>query len=175
VVSDSFISRWSKRKIEGSENTNSEVGLTPEAVEPSTEDIPLNELAEQETTQIDDTDNKQQPESIASLLASQAAKETKKAALRQLFLGGEFSEVDRLNDYDHDYSSVKPLASEVAQKLREWVNNSSEQEMETESQEKSHTDDGLIAQQEQTENSAESIDDFSSVEDEQLNETKNTT
>lgn len=171
MVSDSFVSRWSKRKIEGSEEEKPIVEDQLEIIKPDSEETLLPTQAESEITKIDETDNNKQPGSIASLLASQAAKETKKAALRQLFLSGEFSEVDRLNDYDHDYSSVKPLASEVAQKLREWVNHSSEQELE--SQDKSPTNDGLIAQRDQAENRAESIDD--PAEDDALSETKNTT
>ncbi len=109
-----FISRWSKRKLEEIEHS------------PPTDD-PL----QLEDTQVDepvqDTEPEQDKEpSIAGLLASHAAQETKKLALRKLFLSGEFSEVDRLNDYDHDYSAVKPLASEIAQQLREWWKNSEE-------------------------------------------------
>ncbi|MCL9776783.1 DUF3306 domain-containing protein [Vibrio methylphosphonaticus] len=49
-------------------------------------------------------------------------KAAKKAALRKMFLSPEFNVVDRLNDYDHDYAAVKPLAAGVAETLREWVN-----------------------------------------------------
>ncbi|TNF10743.1 MAG: DUF3306 domain-containing protein, partial [Vibrionaceae bacterium] len=52
----------------------------------------------------------------------EATQQVKKAALRKLFLSGEFSEVDRLNDYDHDYTAVKSLSAEVAQGLRDWMN-----------------------------------------------------
>ncbi|MGF1749575.1 DUF3306 domain-containing protein [Vibrio cionasavignyae] len=48
-------------------------------------------------------------------------KAAKKAALRKMFLSPEFNVVDRLNDYDHDYAAVKPLAAGVAETLREWV------------------------------------------------------
>jgi hypothetical protein len=33
----------------------------------------------------------------------------------------EFNVVDGLNDYDHDYASVKSLSSDVAATLRNWV------------------------------------------------------
>ncbi|MDN3684796.1 DUF3306 domain-containing protein [Vibrio sinaloensis] len=77
---------------------------------------------------IDSQDIENEP-SVASLLASEVESSVKKAALRKLFLSGEFSEVDRLNDYDHDYQSVKSLSSEVAGKLRDWLN---QEESETE-------------------------------------------
>ena len=66
--------------------------------------------------------------SLAQLLASGAEAGAKKAAMRKLFLSGEFSEVDRLNDYDHDYSSVKSLTTEAASKLRNWVNEKLEED-----------------------------------------------
>ena len=68
---------------------------------------------------------------MAALLVSEAESAVKKAALRKLFLSGEFSEVDRLNDYDHDYKAVKSLSTDVAAKLREWVNQDDEQENST--------------------------------------------
>jgi hypothetical protein len=60
--------------------------------------------------------------SISQLLANtEVDKAVKKAALRKLFMQPEFNVVDGLNDYDHDYSAVKPLATEVAETLRGWV------------------------------------------------------
>lgn len=58
---------------------------------------------------------------IAELLTTGAEASVKKAALRKLFLSGEFSEVDALNDYDHDYKAVKTLSKEVAETLRGWA------------------------------------------------------
>lgn len=58
---------------------------------------------------------------VAELLTAGAEASVKKAALRKLFLSGEFSEVDALNDYDHDYKAVKTLSKEVAETLRGWA------------------------------------------------------
>ncbi|EEW09555.1 hypothetical protein SX4_3754 [Vibrio mimicus SX-4] len=58
--------------------------------------------------------------SVASLLVSGASQELKKAALRKLFLSGEFSEVCMLDDYNTDFSNTATLTTEVAQTLRQW-------------------------------------------------------
>ncbi|EGA68914.1 hypothetical protein VISI1226_20959 [Vibrio sinaloensis DSM 21326] len=125
-MATSFLSRWSQRKLEQDTDadTVSEQSDT-EAQEPEV-------LTQQEPIEleghIDSQDIENEP-SVASLLASEVESSVKKAALRKLFLSGEFSEVDRLNDYDHDYQSVKSLSSEVAGKLRDWLN---QEESETE-------------------------------------------
>lgn len=121
-VATSFLSRWSQRKLEQDTDadTVSEQSDT-EAHEPEV-------LTQQEPIELESQDIENEP-SVASLLASEVESSVKKAALRKLFLSGEFSEVDRLNDYDHDYQSVKSLSSEVAGKLRDWLN---QEESETE-------------------------------------------
>lgn len=169
MASDNFLSRWSKRKIEGPEETEPlepiDLADNELVVEQSVDDSAI----EIESVQSDDSDNSdEKPQSIASLLASQAAKETKKAALRKLFFSGEFSEVDRLNDYDHDYSSVKPLSSEVAEQLRQWWSDVEQP-----------TDDIVQESSDVEQNDAESIieqqSDTELAEQESNSETKNTT
>jgi len=132
-VATSFLSRWSKRKLEGDE-----VGQqSPDTEQVPTQDEPHNEV---ETDVIDDgaididervsNDTDESDTSVAALLASEAESTVKKAALRKLFLSGEFSAVDGLNDYDHDYKAVKSLSTEVASKLRDWMNAEEEPEQE---------------------------------------------
>jgi len=72
--------------------------------------------------------------SVAGLLASGAKGAVKKQALRQLFLSGEFSEVDNLNDYDHDYKAVKSLSQDAAQHLRNWLNEKTDEEAQLDEQ-----------------------------------------
>ncbi|OAJ94416.1 DUF3306 domain-containing protein [Vibrio bivalvicida] len=140
-MATSFFNRWSKKKLEG-ENApqdeplaeldqdvvfaESETAGEPEtALEPSTQEV---EAAEQPET------------NIASLLTSEAESAVKKAALRKLFLSGQFSEIDGLNDYDHDYKAVKSLSSDVAEKLRDWMQ-SDEEEVDNNTQMTSSDDD----------------------------------
>ncbi|WFB46626.1 DUF3306 domain-containing protein [Vibrio coralliilyticus] len=117
----SFISRWSKRKLDGEQDQNA-----------SLFELPSEEVVEQAEGDDGSTDNELEQDSeetsVAALLVSEAESAVKKAALRKLFLSGEFSEVDRLNDYDHDYKAVKSLSTDVAAKLREWVSQDDEQE-----------------------------------------------
>ncbi|MEF1253952.1 DUF3306 domain-containing protein [Vibrio sp. M260112] len=119
-MATSFLSRWSQRKLDaqGSEPELVESGEStnlPDNADSSLElapDIPEQQSAEASESEL----------SVASLLTSEVESAVKKAALRKLFLSGQFSEIDGLNDYDHDYKAVKNLSSEVASKLREWVN-----------------------------------------------------
>lgn len=139
-MATNFLNRWSQRKLDSStqeqtkshqlEQSEHNSGLANTSVHQQAEpagtltdenlsDRNINEDASSET---------EQPETIASLLVSEAEASVKKAALRKLFLSGEFSEVDRLNDYDHDYKSVGTLSSDVANKLRDWINEDSDEE-----------------------------------------------
>lgn len=111
-MATNFLNRWSQRKLEQHSNQESEEteqDLSKQAYEPSPNEIQV-EYAGEESS------------SVALLLVSEAEASVKKAALRKLFLSGQFSEVDGLNDYDHDYKAVKSLSSEVAEKLRDWMN-----------------------------------------------------
>lgn len=141
-MANSFLSRWSQRKFE-QDKSQSEPEVTETlAVDTTTsesaaeQDTKANESQEEKTQRVtDDIEgmgelHSEQSESVASLLATGAEAAVKKAALRKLFLSGEFSEVDALNDYDHDYKAVKSLSSDVASKLRGWAKEQIEEEPE---------------------------------------------
>ncbi|WP_052878436.1 DUF3306 domain-containing protein [Vibrio coralliirubri] len=66
--------------------------------------------------------------SVAQLLVSEASESVKKAALRKLFLSEEFNIRDGLDDYDDDYSNLKSLSEGVAETLRDWVKDKTEEE-----------------------------------------------
>ncbi|MGF1909684.1 DUF3306 domain-containing protein [Vibrio kasasachensis] len=139
----SFISRWSKRKLD--EKTHE---LIKTDNQPVTDDQPIalsdEEVTEQsasikaeETSTDSDSqtvDNGEAPEemSIANLLTSEVEQSVKKAALRKLFLSEEFNIRDGLDDYDDDYSNLKSLSQSVAETLRGWVKEQPEEELETE-------------------------------------------
>lgn len=129
----SFISRWSKRKLDGEIEDNVETEVPSQSSHASEADANTDESRNVTLDNDGEEDSEQktgEETSVAALLASEAESAIKKAALRKLFLSGEFSEVDRLNDYDHDYKSVKSLSSEVAAKLRDWMNQSEEEDAE---------------------------------------------
>jgi hypothetical protein len=133
-VANSFLSRWSQRKLEEQSEQQTEpelLTIEDEQTELSAaeddvvQDAPTDSLepetevrAETETT----ADTEDGELSISQLLANtEVDRAVKKAALRKLFMQPEFNVVDGLNDYDHDYSAVKPLATGVAETLRGWV------------------------------------------------------
>ncbi|HGS4736936.1 TPA: DUF3306 domain-containing protein [Vibrio cholerae] len=122
-----FFSRWSQRKLA------TEPDQEPQ-LEPSeglvSEPLQSQQLAGESSVETEsglESDAVEQPHSaeneepsVASLLVSGASQELKKAALRKLFLSGEFSEVCMLDDYNTDYSNTATLTTEVAQTLRQW-------------------------------------------------------
>lgn len=171
-VANNFFKRWSDNKltkqVETSDaDTKSEIeldasaSLTPltkgQFVEANTEetqqadalendvvtDKPLGDSIEQGSESIDP----QHVESLsaANILADGIKGSVKKQALRNLFLSGEFSEVDRLNDYDHDYQAVKSLSADAASQLRNWLNDKADDE--TESSDSDLTDEQMTTEQ----------------------------
>lgn len=157
-MSNSFLSRWSQRKAEqealksvtdGQESVDEETNpehdgearlddqeepsdvLDDTTLELGAAEEPASE-SQDDASAIDVADS--EPPTVAELLAMGADAAVKKQALRSLFLSGEFSEVDRLNDYDHDYKAVKSLSSEVVQKLRDWMQEEVESDIDDEGQ-----------------------------------------
>ena len=114
-MEDNFLSRWSQRKLDRDLDTQTESEQSNiAACEP--------EVATQEGALGGESQHTEYGTSVSSLLVSEVGSSVKKAALRKLFLSGEFSDIDRLNDYDHDYQSVKSLSDDVVIKLRDWMN-----------------------------------------------------
>ncbi|WP_321282789.1 DUF3306 domain-containing protein [uncultured Vibrio sp.] len=137
ATSRDFLSRWSQRKLGESQSIHQDAKLSDETeVEViqslSAEEALENEVSEQTSTaeQSEKTTaaDEQKPEemSIANLLVSEASESVKKAALRKLFLSEEFNVRDGLDDYDDDYSNLKSLSEGVAETLRDWVKDKTE-------------------------------------------------
>jgi len=161
-VENSFLSRWSKRKLDGEETAVEKPDL-PASGERFNQSQAANNDAESQPDLSEEEQSSSSP-SVASLLASEAEATVKKAALRKLFLSGEFSEIDGLNDYDHDYKSVKSLSSDVAEKLRDWMEQP-EQEPTSLEEQNTHPADEL---QQSEQPSLEDQPELSTPEDEQL-------
>ncbi|MCY9878206.1 DUF3306 domain-containing protein [Vibrio natriegens] len=133
ATSHDFLSRWSKRKLEESQNTHedaeqSDVTNTEADANPSANRIAAEESPTAEVSETAANVDEQKPEemSIANLLVSEASESVKKAALRKLFLSEEFNVRDGLDDYDDDYSNLKSLSEGVAETLRDWVKDKTE-------------------------------------------------
>lgn len=127
VTENTFFSRWSQRKLtaESDQALDTTKSLDPQPVQ--AEPIESESVVETESgSEVDALEppllaENEEP-SVASLLVSDASQELKKAALRKLFLSGEFSEVCMLDDYNADYSNTATLTTQVAQTLRQWCN-----------------------------------------------------
>ncbi|ASK55366.1 DUF3306 domain-containing protein [Vibrio tarriae] len=127
ATENTFFSRWSQRKLtaESDQALDTTKSLNSEPVQ--AESIANQSSVETKSGLVSDA--VEQPHSaennepsVASLLVSGASQELKKAALRKLFLSGEFSEVCMLDDYNADYSNTATLTTQVAQTLRQWCN-----------------------------------------------------
>lgn len=122
-----FFSRWSQRKLATEPEQEPQLD-PPESL--ASEPLQVQQLAGESSVETEsglESNAVEQPHSaeneelcVASLLVSGASQELKKAALRKLFLSGEFSEVCMLDDYNADYSNTATLTTEVAQTLRQW-------------------------------------------------------
>ncbi|EEX37163.1 hypothetical protein VIB_001277 [Vibrio metschnikovii CIP 69.14] len=131
VATDSFFNRWSKRKLDQAAVSEGEVIEASDSGDKALpSDLPSESDSELSTTltrnQTASPAESVPEESFAtenalSTLLVSASAELKKQALRQLFFNGEFNQVDGLDDYDGDYHALKPLASELAQIVREWL------------------------------------------------------
>lgn len=122
-----FFSRWSQRKLAAEPEQEPQLD-PPEGL--ASEPLQVQQLAGESSVETEsglESHAVEQPHSaeneepsVASLLVSGASQELKKAALRKLFLSGEFSEVCMLDDYNTDFSNTATLTTEVAQTLRQW-------------------------------------------------------
>ncbi|ENM3741929.1 DUF3306 domain-containing protein [Vibrio cholerae] len=127
ATENTFFSRWSQRKLtaESDQALDKAKGLNSEPVQ--AESITNQFSVETESGLVSGAveqphSAENEEPSVASLLVSGASQELKKAALRKLFLSGEFSEVCMLDDYNADYSNTATLTTQVAQTLRQWCN-----------------------------------------------------
>ncbi|WKY59343.1 DUF3306 domain-containing protein [Vibrio sp. SNU_ST1] len=151
-MATNFFSRWSQRKLDESTDelleseqtredtdlTSSEASFSSSVIDAETSDSldsgdVENEFLEsnQETHAADVQDpvpEATEDLSVAQLLVSEASESVKKAALRKLFLSEEFNVRDGLDDYDDDYSNLKTLSEGVAETLRDWVKDKTEED-----------------------------------------------
>ncbi|MEZ9453205.1 DUF3306 domain-containing protein [Vibrio splendidus] len=151
-MATNFFSRWSQRKLDESTDEPLEAQQTLEETEltsseastaASSIDVEASESLDREALENESPETNEEvhaadvqdpaPEatedlSVAQLLVSEASESVKKAALRKLFLSEEFNVRDGLDDYDDDYSNLKSLSEGVAETLRDWVKEKTEEE-----------------------------------------------
>ena len=146
-MATNFFSRWSQRKLDESTDEPFEAEQTLEELELTSSDSASSDLpstdfsasikahqsleSDEEAHAVDSQDTASESTedlSVAQLLVSEASESVKKAALRKLFLSEEFNVRDGLDDYDDDYSNLKSLSEGVAETLRDWVKDKTEEE-----------------------------------------------
>lgn len=136
MATSSFISRWSQRKLEEASNhhednlnTTEQSDLEVTQTEAASLNLDETSIGQADTKHSTDEDAKPEEMSIANLLVSEVSESVKKAALRKLFLSEEFNVRDGLDDYDDDYSNLKSMSEGVAETLRDWIKEKSDEEI----------------------------------------------
>ncbi|EJL6443278.1 DUF3306 domain-containing protein [Vibrio cholerae] len=127
ATENTFFSRWSQRKLTAESDqaldTTKSLNSEPAQAESIESVFAVETESGLESHSVEQPHSAENNEpSVASLLVSGASQELKKAALRKLFLSGEFNEVCMLDDYNADYSNTATLTTQVAQTLRQWCN-----------------------------------------------------
>lgn len=154
----SRLERWSRLK-RGELPASPEAPLPPRRAEAKESDEPDREPlapddpdrdAEQTPGSLDhtlpDPDTLPAGSDIKAYLASGVSSGLRKRALRRLFAADHYGIRDGLDDYDDDYrEKLQPLASEVAERLRNWTrrqpdDDEAAEEPASETREASHAD-----------------------------------
>ncbi|WP_339927064.1 DUF3306 domain-containing protein [uncultured Cobetia sp.] len=77
--------------------------------------------AEAPVIELPDPDTLTPDADISAFMQSGVNPTLRQRALRRIFMGGEHSVRDGLDDYDQDFSQMRPLAEGVADTLRSWT------------------------------------------------------
>ncbi|TKF26882.1 DUF3306 domain-containing protein [Vibrio kanaloae] len=162
-MATNFFSRWSQRKLNESTDGPFEAEQTLEELEltssdSASSDIPSTDFSasikthqslesDEEAHAVDSQDTASESTedlSVAQLLVSEASESVKKTALRKLFLSEEFNVRDGLDDYDDDYSNLKTLSEGVAETLRDWVKDKTEEDTVNESDQVADNEEEIL-------------------------------
>jgi hypothetical protein len=145
---NSFLSRWSSRKqVQNSEPVTTEeinpslhqadstivdseqlsslktVHLTQNPSEPLSSTALSNPEKDQALTDKDmpDLESIDGNSDVSDFFSEEVSEKLRKKALKAMFLKPEFNIRDGLEDYDDDFSVMKPLTEKVAAGLRNWL------------------------------------------------------
>jgi len=162
-MATNFFSRWSQRKLNESTDGPFEAEQTLEELELTSSDSASSDLpstdfsasikahqsleSDEEAHAVDSQDTASESTedlSVAQLLVSEASESVKKTALRKLFLSEEFNVRDGLDDYDDDYSNLKTLSEGVAETLRDWVKDKTEEDTVNESDQVADNEEEIL-------------------------------
>lgn len=109
-------------------------GDSPSSAAEQAAEQPAEQAAAESDQQAADADNAEAPvielpdpdtltpdADISAFMQSGVDPALRQRALRRIFMGGEHSVRDGLDDYDQDFSQMRPLAGGVADTLRSWA------------------------------------------------------
>jgi len=129
----SRLSRWSRRKL--GVDVEEDVPAEPPAARNDQVDQAPDPASEPEPGSLDatlpDPDGLPAGSDFKAFLQAGVSDALRRRALRRMFSGDHYGIRDGLDDYDDDYRQrLKPLTSELAQRLRQWTRRVEETEPE---------------------------------------------
>lgn len=132
----SFMNRWSQRKrSQGEEPPAPTDETTPDATTEETDAAPTGAAAlipgydpqRPLDEQLPDPDTLGAGDDFRAFLLPGVGDLLKRRALRRMFKVGNYNVRDGLNDYDDDYTTLKSLAPEAGERIRQWLRRDAEQ------------------------------------------------
>lgn len=113
---ESFLSRWSERKLNRSNGKN-EIESAPCEKEspPSSE---TREQGKKESTALPLIDSLDENSDYSAFISPDVSEELQRLALRKLFSSYRFNVRDGLDDYDEDYRSFESLGKTITAEMR---------------------------------------------------------
>jgi len=131
----SFVNRWSQRKRgQAEEPAPLDDDATQNAAADDTADAPTGAAAlipgydpqRPLDEQLPDPDTLGAGDDFRAFLLPGVGDLLKRRALRRMFKVGNYNVRDGLNDYDDDYTTLKSLAPEAGERIRQWLRRDAE-------------------------------------------------
>ncbi|MCA1769259.1 MAG: DUF3306 domain-containing protein [Halomonas sp.] len=156
----SRLSRWSRRKL--GVDADEEVLAEPPAA--LNDQVDRASAPEPEPGSLDatlpDPDTLPSGSDFKAFLQAGVSDALRRRALRRMFTGDHYGIRDGLDDYDDDYrQKLKPLANELAQRLRQWTHRVEESQPEVHAEES--TEPSIVDTAEETDIAAPQAEDES--------------
>ena len=157
---ESFLSRWSRRKLEDPEEREETEAVTADAPEASVE--PVEEVPPLTDADMPDIDSLTEDSDYSPFMSPGVSDELRNLALRKLFRAPVFNIRDGLDEYDDDFTTFEKLGDIVTADMKHQVEMQQKRLREAMEAEQAQADEALVDEIEDIDDS-EDIDDDEAV------------